>query len=293
MRTDPVPLLTMFGGWARTWELLHHGVSRRSLTDAVKEGAILRVREGWYISPDAPPGVAQAIAHGGIPGCFSAAASFGIWVPPHEGGVHVWMNPGHHARKHEECRCVSHWDLPRVEGARSTAVEHCVLQIAQCAGDEAFFVCLESALNQALIGPIGLRWLRDMLPRSQRPVFDLAGESADSGIESIFRYRCHLLGIRMRSQVGIPTVGVVDFVIGDRLIVEIDGRENHDGPSARHKDLVRDAHAAAAGYETLRFDYALIMHDWAIVEAAVTAKIASGAAELRQGVEFASASQRS
>ena len=43
----------------------------------------------------------------------------------------------------------------------------------------------------------------------------------------------------------------------------------------RHKDLVRDANAAAWGYVTLRFDYALIVHDWDLVEAAILGSLAT------------------
>jgi very-short-patch-repair endonuclease len=71
----------------------------------------------------------------------------------------------------------------------------------------------------------------------------------------------------------IDGVGEVDFVIGGRLILEADGRENHDGTDKRHKDLVRDAKAAALGYRTLRFDYDLIVHDWPVVEAAILAAL--------------------
>ena len=41
----------------------------------------------------------------------------------------------------------------------------------------------------------------------------------------------------------------------------------------RHKDLVRDAAAAAQGYETLRFDYALVMHEWHTVEKAIVTRL--------------------
>ena len=57
--------------------------------------------------------------------------------------------------------------------------------------------------------------------------------------------------------------------IGERLLVETDGRENHAGAERRHNDLVRDANAAAWGYVTLRFDYALVVHDWDLVERAI------------------------
>ena len=51
--------------------------------------------------------------------------------------------------------------------------------------------------------------------------------------------------------------------------MEADGVENHEGDRLRHKDLVRDANAAAWGYLTLRFDYAMIVHDWELVESAI------------------------
>ncbi|MGO2932668.1 DUF559 domain-containing protein [Microbacterium sp.] len=60
----------------------------------------------------------------------------------------------------------------------------------------------------------------------------------------------------------------MDFVIGGRVILEADGKLNHRG-DRRHKDLMRDAAASALGYETLRFDYAMIIHDWERVVAAI------------------------
>jgi very-short-patch-repair endonuclease len=76
--------------------------------------------------------------------------------------------------------------------------------------------------------------------------------------------------------VTIVGVGTVDLLIGERLIVEADGRGNHDGTSRRHKDLVRDASAAMWGYITLRFDYAMIVHDWDAVERAIIAHVEAG-----------------
>ena len=57
------------------------------------------------------------------------------------------------------------------------------------------------------------------------------------------------------------------------LIVEIDGAGNHASAPHRHRDLVRDAHAAIWGFVTLRFDYALVMHDWETVERAILAHV--------------------
>ncbi|MGO2746365.1 endonuclease domain-containing protein [Microbacterium sp.] len=152
-------------------------------------------------------------------------------------------------------------------------------------GEESFFVALESALRQNKVPYGDMRWLRRRLPEQLTWMLQFARADADSGLESLIRLRMHRLGVTMRSQVSIDGVGEVDFVIGDRLIIEADGKENHDDDptrpapprSRRHKDLLRDARAAARGYETLRFDYALIVHDWPVVEAAILAKVAEGA----------------
>src|SRR5690606_36066930 len=139
----------------------------------------------------------------------------------------------------------------------------------RCAGDEAFFAAFESAWRKGRLPQAARSRVRAALPASARWLVDISRSDADSGLESILRLRLHLLGIRLDCQVVIPGVGTVDFVIGGRLILEADGKENHDGRSMRHKDLVRDAAASRLGYETLRFDYAQIVHDWAAVQAAI------------------------
>lgn len=102
---------------------------------------------------------------------------------------------------------------------------------------------------------------------------DFARDDADSGLESLLRFRLRPYGISLQSQVDIPGVGRVDFVLGDRVIIEVDGKLNHEAPPMRHKDLVRDAIAAGLGFTTLRFDYALVVHDWPSVLAAILTTI--------------------
>lgn len=61
----------------------------------------------------------------------------------------------------------------------------------------------------------------------------------------------------------------VDLLVGDRLLIEVDGVPNHADAPHRHRDLVRAAHAATWGCITLRFDDAMVVHDWETVELAV------------------------
>jgi very-short-patch-repair endonuclease len=89
--------------------------------------------------------------------------------------------------------------------------------------------------------------VRQSVPRAVRWLVDFARSDADSGLESLLRVRLHRHGVTVASQVRIPGVG------------EVDGG-THDGP-ARHRDRMRDPQAAILGFITLRFDYAMIVHD--------------------------------
>lgn len=135
---------------------------------------------------------------------------------------------------------------------------------------------LESALRQRRLSQADLAWLWQHTNAQARDAIAFARRDADSGLESLLRWRLRRHGLSVRTQQAIVSVGRVDFVIGERLIVEVDGAPNHDGESHRHKDLVRDAHAAAWGYVTLRFDYALVVHDWETVELAILGLVDRG-----------------
>jgi very-short-patch-repair endonuclease len=150
-------------------------------------------------------------------------------------------------------------------------VVHALIQSARCLGPEGFFAAFESAWNLGLLSRSDRALIRQGLPARFRWLVDIARPDAESGIESLLRLRLLRLGIALDCQVLISGVGRVDFLLADRIILEVDGRLNHDGPSRRHHDLVRDAEAAAAGYETLRFDYALVVHDWPRVQRAILA----------------------
>jgi very-short-patch-repair endonuclease len=260
---------------ARTAELVRHGVTEGELTRAVRDEQVIRVRQGVYALPGTDAGVLHAATHGGTLGCCAAGELLGLWILTVPDEHHVWL--GRTGTPRSDCEvCFLHWDEGNARVGALPPVRNVLLQISQCCDEETFFAALESALRQALLSHSDLTWLRRRLRRDRRWLFDFARADADSGLESLFRLRMHRLGVAMRTQVSIHTVGEVDFVIGDRLIIEVDGRANHEGETARSKDLKRDAAAAALGYTTLRFSYAMIVHHWDLVEAAVLASIADG-----------------
>lgn len=271
-------------GIARRATLERAGVRRRELEQAIDEGAVMRLRKGLYALPDVDREILAAARHGGELACSSALRAHCVWVLTDEpasrddggpgGDPHVWIGPSGREHRHPGCTCrVHHEEGDRLPGFGVVGILLALIQYAVCATDERFFASLESALRLGVIADAGVRLLRSRLPRTKRWIVDLAGTKADSGLESLLRFRLYLRGISVQSQVWIEGVGRVDFLLGGRIILEVDGRENHEGQSLRHKDLMRDAAAAALGYETLRFDYAMIVYNWERVLSAILGRL--------------------
>ncbi|WP_087130607.1 endonuclease domain-containing protein [Microbacterium esteraromaticum] len=266
---DPQILLLRLGGLARGVQLQAYGVSRTRIAQSVRDGHIERLRPGLFAAPGLPSAERAAAEHGGALTCSAALRRHGVWVLASEGPPHVWV--GRRGRVHEHgtgCRCVSHYFRGSF-GIGLVGVETALIHLHRCEGDESFFASFESAWRLRMLSAAARLRIRDALPAGARWLVDFARSDADSGIESLLRLRLHLLGMQLRCQVDIDGVGRVDFVIGAWLIFEVDGKQNHDGAVNRHKDLRRDAAASALGYETLRFDYAQVVHDWESVQQAV------------------------
>lgn len=231
------------------------------------------MRPGVFAAPASAPALRAAAVHGGALTCASALRMHGVWVLEDDTVPHVWLGAAGRTHTHVSCRCVEHF-RPGTMQLGLAPVDLALVHSFRCHGEEFFFAAYESAWRQRLIGRAARSRIRSALPAGARWLVDLAREDADSGLESIVRLRLHLLGIVVQTQRTIADVGRVDFVLEGRVILEIDGRENHDGPSRRHRDLLRDARASRRGYETLRFDYAMVLHGWPTVLAAILAALA-------------------
>ncbi len=259
-----------------TWRELREARSRRAIEFDIERGDLVRLRRGIYAASTACTEAREAAEHGGSLGRETAARHRGIWVLD-DVGVHIWLrgHRHHHGESSKECSCVRHWDSGPSRGAFALpSVPRTLLQIYRCKGAESFFVALESARRLGLISRSGLRWLRETIGHVGRDLIDFSRTDADSGLESLVRLRLRKYGWTVGTQVPVVGTGHVDLLIDGWLIVETDGKENHEEESLRHRDLVRDATAAAWGHATLRFDYAMVIHDWDVVERAIVATMA-------------------
>ena len=261
-------VLARYGAVARARDIAALGVSRHALLSAVADGSVVKLRNGLFtIAPDDE--VAVAAHHGGAVTCTSALRRYGVWTLDDEARLHVLVRRNAREYSHLGCSCVVHHSS-KEHRFGAVSVREALRQCGKCVSSEVFFAAMESALNLRLLTRDDRAWLRKHVPRHLRWLVDFARTDAQSGLESLLRLRLYALGLRLQSQVAIAGVGRVDFVVG-RVIIEVDGRLGHADPISRHKDLRRDAAATLLGYHVLRFDYALVIHDWPTVAAAILA----------------------
>jgi very-short-patch-repair endonuclease len=145
--------------------------------------------------------------------------------------------------------------------------------VFSCQGAEAGFVVLESALRRGRLDVIGHRALFDLLTVADGKTARLASAESDSGTESMVKLRLIGLGIRFVQQALVGVRGPVDFLIGQRLVVEVDSREHHSDP---YRDRQKDAELSIRGYRVLRFMYSQVVHEWPVVERSVLAALSRG-----------------
>lgn len=98
-------------------------------------------------------------------------------------------------------------------------------------------------------------------------------DRAESGIETMARYRLRAKGIRVRTQHEIPGIGRVDLLIGTRLILEVDGCRYHVDPDRFERDRERDRLAAELGYLVVRLSYQQVVYEWERAEESIMSVI--------------------
>lgn len=275
------------GGLAATFELYQDGHTRAGLSAAAASGLVIRVRQGWYATNDIHPTLLEAARVGGRLTCLSALDFHGYWSYPTD-DLHVAVAPNAcrlRARRSKTTR-LSELERPRTRvhwrGERRGDDRFILSPVASladvisCQSEEVVVAVAASVLHKS-------PWLADdwldvarSAPVAVRARFVATDGVCESGTESIFLFHISPLGIPLRRQVSIPGVGRVDFLIGERLVVEVDGAEYHTDPVRFEADRRRDAVLSRLGYRVLRFSYRQVMFAWAEVEAAVFGAVLRG-----------------
>ena len=279
---DIAATLANLGTLVPTHALLKAGISSYALTSAVTREDIIRVRQGWYALPDTGIEQVRSARVGGRLTCLSAARQLGLAT--RGSGLHVEVagnavrlrDPDNYRARLEQGATV-HWrDAPSSGDQFCVAVIDALGTMATCLSPELTIAAVDSAIRLGLITRI--EWMLRLapMPRRLRRLLGMVDGKAASITESVVRFRLAMLGVAMRSQMHIAGVGDVDFLIGDALVIEVDGREYHTDEGQFENDRRRDARLTIRGYRVLRFSYRQVFNRWFEVRDAVLAAIARG-----------------
>ena len=276
------------GGVASYDQIEAWGIARGIVPRAIRCGVLERIRQGWVALPSAPIGLIQATRVGGRMSCLSVLRAHDIWcIDDHLLHVRVAKHAGHLSSPHD--RSVPLGSNPKRFGVAlhrspddvdlaakgaSDSVPVALLHVFRCQSRENVIVSLDSALYSNQITMSQLNLLVSYLPQKYRDYVDLVDPTAQSGLETKARMRLRALGISYRTQYSIPQVGKVDILIGERLVVELDGERWHAGKEAFEEDRRRDLYLHAQGYVIIRLSYFQVMSQWQQVETVIRGYIA-------------------
>lgn len=244
------------GSVARTATLLQAGFSDRTIRNSLASGEIARLRHGVVALQGAAPDLVGAVLANGVLSCASAAPHHGIWRLHHPQRLHLLCRHGSApgAIIHRGSTVPHEFPLP-LAGLTDT-----LLHALRCLPAVDAAVMVESALRQ---GRTNLDYLRLRLPANRngaaRAVLDLVDGTADSAIEVVARLLFRSQGIYTRTQVQLPGIGRVDFLLEGFLIVEIDGSSHLEARQVQ-KDRGRNNASTLTGYAVLRYGYQEVVY---------------------------------
>ena len=189
----------------------------------------------------------------------------GIAGTPWQDREHVLVDHGGAHRRRDVARhhfAVDPGDLEARWGLNVTTLDRTLLDAVRTY-DRLHAVSVLDSASHVGKAP-DLEALAARTSRLRRGWFDLSDPSCESPLETRTRLLFMDHGLPYRSQVAIqlPSYGAarVDFLVGERLVVECDGTEVHDTPNARFSDRAREDALRSLGYEVLRVTWSDVVH---------------------------------
>ncbi|MFB4352147.1 type IV toxin-antitoxin system AbiEi family antitoxin domain-containing protein [Microbacterium sp. LS_15] len=267
-----VEALSRGDGVLRTRALQGRGFTPRDIRSAVETGAVVRPRRGWLALPSTEPLLLFAATHGAVLTCRSQAKRLGLWIHDSSGPPHVAVGANAEGGRRIPARV--HWGsplIPRHPDALVDPIENVLAHIAECEPFEQALATWESALNKSLVTLDALKnyaW-----KPAARELLAHASPFADAGLETYLRLRLRWLRERIRVQIWIAGHRV-DTLIGDRLVVQIDGA--HHVGAQRSEDIRHDADLRLMGFHVIRVSYTQVMFDWPTVQDLIMRAVAQG-----------------
>lgn len=266
-------LLMQQHGVVTTAQLEQAGIGRSRIERLCSVGVLERVRRGTYATTADLDPIGLAKRHGGVLTCLSALKYIGIWTP-HHSELHVRT-----ARYKRLTGASGHALLGTPLPLDGMDVFTEAIRCAQrcCTRDELVAI-LDSAIAQ--IGRDNVERSLDATEGKLLRAWELAGERADSGVESLLRVRLRGMRLKYAMHVRIGNYEV-DALVGNYLAIEIDGFAYHSAQAEFRRDREKDRFLAAKGYTVLRFTYWEVVDEWDRCSASILAMVRAKRHQIR------------
>ncbi len=266
------------------WLRNHGGIAHRRVTSAagfhprrikrdVDAGLVRTIGRNWLAVAGVHEDLIAAARVNGRAACVTAAGLRRWWLPesaPRERHLHMAANspvPPPDARIHRSQPLV-----PMARGQLIESVEDTLQHVALCCDLTTATVIWESACRVEGVSPETLHQIAWTSTAARLLAATVTGLS-DSGLETLLIRGLAHLNCELRAQAFVAGHRV-DLLIGDRLVLQVDGQEFHSSAAERTRDAAHDAELTLRGYTVLRFTYAQVIHDWPRVLATVSRAVA-------------------
>lgn len=236
-------------------------LSKSAIQRRLASGELTRICRGWYAWAGADEDAIQARRVGGTLTGPTLLAKYGVWLL-RDARLHVRVNPN--TPRIGGRACVHY--LPPAVSERDELI-NALVAMAYCSSREALVVAIDSLIDTGLlrmeeIAPIANRHYR------LRTAITLARPGSQAGGETLVRLFLASSRIKHRTQVQLEGGGRHDLVVGDRLVIEVDGREHHLGEQFE-TDRRRDRELLRRGYLVFRISYRMLYQDWEQTKSAI------------------------
>ena len=240
----------------------------------IREEKAEPIRKGWIRVGNAPADQVLAVKRGGVLSCVSALKRHGVWVPE---GIDLHVRGNQWATRNRKGPFCRRFGRPEPEYGAMDDVPTALTYAARCLDAEGFVVVCDSILHLRLMTFDEIEYLFRAAPGCLQRLLSMLDARAESGPESMIRFRLRNKHVKLDIQVQIDGVGRVDILVGEWLIIEIDGYEYHGGKPMFTRDRIRFADAHLRGYTPLAFSYEQVVFDRAATNRRIMTAIRNGA----------------
>lgn len=228
--------------------------------------------------PDASDGSIAAAALRGVCTCVTALRGWGAPIMDRApAGIHIAVprNRGVTATDPRVGSTVVVHRGPALTGVAEADAAAVVFHASRCVRQETLLVAVDHLLHRRMLDPDQIRCVSPFLTRW---LVEHADAGAESPPETLARLALRTRGFEVRTQVRFDGIGRVDLLVGDSVVVEVDGRAYHSDPVAFVADRQRDRALQALGFRVLRFAASEVLSEPGCVAQAVAAQLGERAA---------------